>query len=140
MITAVDSNVLLDFLNHDPEFGTAARDALRSATAKGRLLACDVVWAEIAGCFPSITACRTTLTDLEVEFSPIQPEAAFEAGVAWRTYRQRGGARTRVAADFLIGAHALFQADRLLTRDQGFYRSCFKRLVIFDPSKATPGS
>ena len=71
---------------------------------------------------------------LEIEFSPIQSEAAFEAGIAWRSYRRRGGPRTRVAADFLIGAHALSQADRLLTRDRGFYRSYFKRLTIMDPT------
>ena len=134
MITAVDSNVLLDFLTHDPEFGIASRDAMRSAAGEGHLLACDVVWAEIAGCFPSIAACRDTLQELEIEFSPIQSEAAFEAGIAWKAYRERGGPKTRVAADFLIGAHALSQADRLLTRDRGFYRSCFKRLTIVDPT------
>ena len=136
MITAVDTSVLLDFLNYDPQFGTASRDALRSCAAEGPLLACDVVWAEIAGCFESISACRDTLSALEIEFSPIQPEAAFEAGLAWKAHRQRGGARTRVAADFLIGAHAVFQADRLLTRDHGFYRSCFKRLVVLDPTRS----
>ena len=134
MITAVDSNVLLDFLNHDPEFGTASRDALRSGAGEGRLLVCDVVWAEIAGCFPSISACHDTLEDLGIEFSPIQPEAAFEAGITWKAYRARGGLKTRVAADFLIGAHAFSQADRLLTRDRGFYRSYFKRLKILDPT------
>ena len=133
VITAVDTSVLLDFLSHDPEFGTASRDALRSCAAEGRLRTCDVVWAEIAGCFPSVSACRIALRELEIEFSPLLPEAAFEAGVAWKAYRQRGGARTRVAADFLIGAHALCQADRLLTRDQGFYRACFRRLSVVEP-------
>jgi hypothetical protein len=136
VITAVDTSVLLDFLNYDPEFGIASRDALRSCAAEGPLLACDVVWAEIAGCFQSISACRDALQGLEIEFSPLQPEAAFEAGLAWKAYRERGGPRTRVAADFLIGAHALFQADRLLARDYGFYRSCFKRLRLVDPSQA----
>ena len=136
MITAVDTSVLLDFLNHDPEFGTASRDTLRSCATEGPLLACDVVWAKIAGCFPSISACRNTLQELEIEFSPLQPEAAFEAGIAWKAYRAQGGARTRVAADFLIGAHAFCQADRLLTRDRGFYRSYFRHLSILDPSKA----
>ena len=135
MITAVDTSVLLDFLNHDPEFGTASREALRSCAAQGPLVACDVVWAEIAGCFPSVSACRDTLREVGIEFNPLQPEAAFEAGLAWKAYRQRGGARIRVAADFLIGAHALFQADRLLTRDYGFYRSCFRRLSVVGPSQ-----
>ena len=134
VITAVDTSVLLDFLNYDPEFGTVSREALRSCATEGPLLTCDVVWAEIAGCFPSISACREALRELEIEFSPLEPEAAFEAGLAWKAYRARGGARTRVAADFLIGAHALYQADRLLTRDRGFYRACFKRLSLVDPT------
>jgi predicted nucleic acid-binding protein len=133
VITAVDNSVLLDFLNYDPEFGTVSRDALRFCAKEGPLLTCDVVWAEIAGCFPSISACREALGELEIEFSPLEPEAAFEAGLAWKAYRQRGGTRTRVAADFLIGAHALCQADRLLTRDRGFYRTCFKRLRVVQP-------
>jgi hypothetical protein len=136
VITAVDSNVVLDFLTHDPEFGITSRNSLRSCAAEGRLLACDVVWAEIAGCFPSTSACCDALRELQIEFSPIEDEAAFEAGLAWKAYRKRGGARTRVAADFLIGAHALLQADRLMTRDDGFYRSCFKRLVIVDPRRS----
>jgi hypothetical protein len=41
-----------------------------------------------------------------------------------------------VIADFLVGAHALEQADRLLTRDRGFHRSAFGGLVIVDPSTA----
>ena len=65
--------------------------------------------------------------------SPI-PRSVVAAARAWRGYRTRGGKRERVAADFLIGAHAMEQCERLLSRDRGFYRECFKGLKLLDPS------
>ncbi len=76
---------------------------------------------------------------LGVELETIGIEAALAGGAAWRDYRRRGGRRQRVAADFLIGAHALRQADRLLTRDRGFYRRYFAGLKVLDPARAQPG-
>ena len=58
------------------------------------------------------------------------------AGSAFGDYRRAGGARGRVIADFLIGAHASARADRLLTRDRGYYRRYFDGLEIIDPSAA----
>jgi|SRR5208282_6882218 len=134
MITAVDSNVLLDVVGADPAFGPASATAMRTVIREGQLLACEVVWAEVVGSFASARAAEHALQLLTLEFSPLTMEAALEAGIAWRAHRQRGGGRTRVVADFLIGAHALFQADRLLTRDRGFYRTYFSRLTILDPT------
>ena len=134
MITAVDTSVLLDVFGADPTFGARSRQALRSCIAQGRLVACEVVWTEVATFFPSPAAARNALEHLGSDFSAITMETALEASKAWKAYRKQGGQRTRVAADFLIGAHALCQADRLLTRDRGFYRSYFKRLTILDPT------
>jgi hypothetical protein len=39
-----------------------------------------------------------------------------------------GGRRSPMANDFLIGAHVLSMADRLLTPDRGFYRRYFAGL------------
>jgi predicted nucleic acid-binding protein len=135
MITAADSNVLLDILGSDPTFGPSSATGIRTALREGRLIACDVVWGEVSASFDSATAARYALDRLNLEFSPTTVEAALVAGTAWKVYRDRGGPRSRVIADFLIGAHALRQADRLLTRDRGFYRTYFRSLRIFDPTR-----
>jgi predicted nucleic acid-binding protein len=69
-----------------------------------------------------------------VDFESIDAEAALFAGETFRVYCSRGGSRERVIADFLIGAHALYAADRLLTRDRGFHRSYFTNLQLLDPT------
>ncbi len=134
MITAVDTNVLLDIFGADPEFGPRSAAAVRGCLAEGSLLACEVVWAETAASFATTDAAEAALTSLRVDFSPLDISTSLAVGQAWRAYRQAGGSRERVIADFLIGAHALVHADRLLTRDRGFYRRYFSELRVEDPS------
>lgn len=134
MITAVDTSVLIDVLQPDPMFGPASADALRRAIGQGRLIACDVVWAEVSARFDARDDVTQVLNRLNVGFSALQASDALEAGRAWGAYRRRGGTRERVIADFLVGAHARSQAERLLTRDRGFFRTYFDDLSVVDPS------
>lgn len=135
MITAVDTSVLLDVFTADPRFGADSAAALRRCIAEGSVIACEVVFAETGAAFPEARAAEEALARARIDFSALEVSAALGAGAAWKAYRRAGGKRERVIADFLIGAHALGNADRLLTRDRGFYRRYFKGLQILDPSQ-----
>ena len=137
MITAVDTSVLLDVFGGDAQHGPASAAALRTCLKQGKLIACDVVWAEVIAFFASADSGGDVMNRLGVEFSSLEHKAALTAGEIWREYRARGGKRQRVVADFLIGAHAMIQADRLLSHDRGFYRAYFKKLNVLGPGGAS---
>ena len=134
MITAVDTNILVDVMSVDPTFGEASAQALRRCVREGGVVASDVVWAEVAAGFPEVDVLTNALAHLGIEFSPMTQRGAEVASRAWRHYRTQGGPRNRIVADFLIGGHAYVQADRLLSRDRGFVRRYFPDLVVLDPT------
>ncbi len=135
MITAVDTSVLLDLFTDDPVFRDRSLAAIRQCLAGGPLIASDVVWAEVVAAFADDEAATQAMGGIPVEYSAVHAGSASRAGSAWRGYRRRGGTRERLVADFLVAAHAMEQADRLLTRDRGFQTRAFAGLTIVDPSR-----
>lgn len=134
MITAVDTNILIDIFSANPKFGLLSKEYLHRCLQEGTVYACEIVWIETATVFPDADAFLKAMNILNIEFSSVKHETVVTAASAWRYYRKAGGKRDRVVADFIIGAHAQIQADRLLTRDRGFYRSYFRSLKILDPT------
>ena len=133
MITAIDTNALLDILVPDPEYFERSLQALEEAANAGSLVVCDLVYAELCVHFQHQTDCDQFLRQNDIRVEALTREASFLASRLWRTYRQEGGKRTRILTDFLVGAHAQVQASQLLTRDRGFYREIFRSLALVDP-------
>lgn len=134
MISAVDSSVILDVLTDSPFNAETGVTALRGALKEGKLIICECVLAEV---FPAIghhQRFTALLNDWQLEFVPSSRESAIIAGEMFHKYLKRGGERKKVLPDFLIGAHALVHADRLIARDRGYFRDYFSKLVVWYPA------
>ena len=133
MITAVDSNVLIDVIGPATKFAAPSIAALDEARARGALVICSVAAAEIAAYFAAAGEMEKILHDMSIRITDLRITDVHAAGAAYVAYRQRSSKpKDRMLADFLVGAHALHHADALLTRDRGYYRTYFPRLRLID--------
>ncbi|HEY7061391.1 MAG TPA: type II toxin-antitoxin system VapC family toxin [Chloroflexota bacterium] len=153
MTTAVDTNVLLDLLVPGSSHVVESRQALDGALTDGLIIS-EPVCAELAARFPAARDLDVFLVTTGLRLEPSTRDTLHRAGHAWNLYARRRpaalecpqcgarqpdrchqcggsvGVRQRVLADFIIGAHALLQADRLLTRDRRYYRTYFPNLAL----------
>jgi predicted nucleic acid-binding protein len=130
---AVDSSVLLDMLTDDPRFAAASSTSIEQALGAGGVVVCDAVVAEVQAMLATSENAMNVLGEIGIHYLPTSEQSAVRAGFMQRRFRDRGGRRERVVADFLIGAHAMMQCDALITRDASFYRDYFKGLKVIVP-------
>jgi predicted nucleic acid-binding protein len=131
--TLVDSNVILDVVTDDDEWGDWSADQLADAAHAGALIINPVIYAEVSAGFERIEDVDEVLPPTYYRRLPLPFEAAFLAGQCFITYRRRGGARRSPLPDFYIGAHAAIAGLTLLTRDARRYRTYFPSLRIIAP-------
>lgn len=132
MVAAVDSSILVDVFTNDAVHGQRSLELLRRARNEGAVIVCPIVWGELRAFFDTGELLQTTMQRADIQFDPFDVACADLAGEYWRIYRASGGKRSRVVADFFVGAHAVVRAGRLLTRDRGFYRRYFSHLEVLE--------
>jgi hypothetical protein len=99
MITAVDSNVLIDIFGDSSKFYETSKRALQHCLAGGKVVCSDVVYAEVAGWFDDFTVLQEAMHIWGIEFQPLSQPAALCAGTTWHNYRRNKGKRDRLIAD-----------------------------------------
>jgi hypothetical protein len=129
----VDTNVLVDVLQDDPQWAQWSIEQLRAQARVHELVINPVVYAELSLSFSSLESLDRVVLAMELTLRQIPRPALFLAGKAYLQYRRRGGGKTQVLPDFFIGAHAATQGWALLTRDASRFRTYFPSLEVVAP-------
>jgi hypothetical protein len=136
MRTAIDTNVLSALWSKESLASDVAKN-LGNAKTEGGLVVGAPVYAELLA-HPKATESFVNRfladTGIDVDFEFKQP-VWLEAGRRFARYakRRRSAAQQgprRLLADFIIGSHALAQADRLMTLDPKRYKQDFPELKL----------
>lgn len=129
----VDTNVLVDVLQNDPQWADWSIAQLRAQAKLHALVINPVIYAELSLSFSTFEALDRVVATMELALHEVPRPALFLAGKAYLQYRRRGGAKARVLPDFFIGAHAAVEGWPLLTRDASRFRTYFPRLEVIAP-------
>lgn len=130
----VDSCVLIDVFDGDPNWSDWSRRQLDTWSDRGPLLINPVIYAEIAADFDTIESLNSVIDRAQLELRELPRAALFLAGQAHLRYRHRGGIRAGVLSDFFIGAHASVLKIPVLTRNTARYKGYFSKLRLIAPA------
>ncbi len=154
MISAIDTNILLDILIPDKRYAESSKSLLEKFKEKGKLHICEIVYSELASQFSFSEELELFLQDTGINLENSNRKSLSIAGERWKKYTaersqslqcavcgkelsvecpQCNGiisCRQHIISDFIIGANALTHADLLLSRDRGYYKTYFKELVV----------
>ena len=129
----VDTNVLVDVLEDDPEWADWSIAQLRAQSKVHPLAINPVIYAELSVTFSTVEALDKTIENLGLSVLELPRPALFLAGKAFLRYRRQGGKKQSVLSDFFIGAHAAVLGCPLLTRDAKRYQSYFPSVKLVTP-------
>ena len=136
MAWVVDTCVLIDILEEDPEFGHASALALDGQVAEG-LTICPITYAELAPAFEGNSSLQDEfLTEVGVDFRQDWTwEDTLQAHDSWYHFVQQkraGLVPKRPLSDILIGAFAS-RHQGLITRNPKDFEAAFPELTLRVP-------
>jgi predicted nucleic acid-binding protein len=154
MTVAIDTNILFDILLPDLEYKDRSLSLIIDYSKTDRLIISEIVYAELASQFSDITILKLFLQDFNVLIENTPLDGLWFAARAWKKYTTNKDkflqcnqcgykqmvkcdkcgeiitTRQHIISDFIIAGHAITMADKLITRDRGFYRQYFNNLIV----------
>lgn len=103
---------------------------MRELSRQHELVINPIIYAEFSLTFAAVKDLDEAVAELQLGFAEIPRPALFLAGKAFIDYRKRGGVKTNVPPDFLIGAQAAVLGCSIFTRDDRRYRSYFPAVAL----------
>lgn len=136
MAWVVDTCVLIDVLEDDPQFGKKSARKLQSLLKQGLVL-CPVTMVELSPAFEGdLSAQKRFLEMCGIDYhQPFTLADGENAHSAWNHYiqaKRKKQAGKRPVADLLIGGFAI-RFDGLVTRNGTDFSRWFKALKIIEP-------
>lgn len=135
----VDTNVLVDVLENDPDWVEWSIDRMRNLSKIHELVINPVIYVEVSLAFDAVEELDAVVCDMELKFVEIPRTALFLAGKAFIRYRKQDGLKANVLSDFFIGAQAAVMGCAILTRDPRHYRSYFPTVALLVPPNREKG-
>jgi predicted nucleic acid-binding protein len=129
----VDTNVLVDVLEDDPDWADWSIGQLRAQAQIHDLVINPIIYADLSQTFATFETLDAVIDRMRLTLAEIPRPALFLAGRAFLRYRQAGGRKNSVLSDFFIGAHAAVARCPLLTRDVRRYRAHFPTVELIAP-------
>ncbi len=130
-LVIVDSNVIMDITNRDPQWEAWSAEQLACFT--GRLAINPVIYTELCVPLPTVENADQLISYLGLKYQNFPRKSLFLAAQAFRIYRQRGGTKTAPLPDFFIGAHAAALGVPIITRDITRYQTYFPSVTLISP-------
>lgn len=130
----VDSNILIDAIEPGSPFHDWSSDRLLQAVEEGAFID-SIVVGEIAPRFSTFADLVGVLDSFALPVRDITLDVAWRAGRAHLAWIRNGGRRGSLLPDLLIGAHAVVENARILTRDPRRFRTYFPELDLILPEQ-----
>lgn len=134
MTAFLDTNILISLLDPKEPLHGWSIQALEECKSNGLALVSDVVYCEFSVGMSDLNAASSALISLGLErYRQSSDSALFKAGRAFKLYRERGGTKTNVLPDFIIGALADDAGLPLITNNPNDFGSYFPHVQLVTP-------